>query len=270
MSTLLLHHQRIENPERLPARYMLVLHGIFGVGRNWFTHCTQLARVRPQWGFILVDLRLHGRSQGFPPPHTLERCADDLQVLVERLALPVRGIMGHSFGGKVAMVYAQRHGEQLDQTWILDSTPEKHRSSMSVVAVLEAMKRLPMPQPSRQAVVKGLLEQGLTLDLAQWLSGNAELQGGQFVWRFDFPGLEALLLSFYETELWSVLEEPPFHTQVHVVKAERSQVLSEEGEARAHSATANGRTFLHILPDAGHWLHVDNPRGLLELMELYT
>lgn len=249
---------------------MLVLHGIFGVGRNWYTHCTQLARLRPQWGFIMVDLRLHGRSQGFPPPHTLEHCADDLQHLVETLNLPVRGIMGHSFGGKVAMVYAQKHGEKLERTWILDSTPEKHRSSMSVVAVLEAMKQLPMPQPSRQAVVKGLLEQGLTLDLAQWLAGNAERQQDQYVWRFDFPGLEALLMSFYETDLWSVIEEPPFFTQVHVVKAERSNVLSDEGEARVHSATANGRTFLHVIPDAGHWLHVDNPKGLLELMEMFS
>lgn len=43
------------------------------------------------------------------------------------------------------------------------------------------------------------------------------------------------------------------------------QQLQEAVEA-ANASSAAGRTLLHVLDNAGHWLHVDNPIGLLELM----
>lgn len=283
MSGPALHHLLIKAPESVsqtpPDRYMLCLHGIFGMGRNWATYAGMLTRSNPRWGVILVDLRLHGRSTGFAPPHTLEACADDVQRLVASLGLPVRGIMGHSFGGKVAMVYARSHGKPLDQIWVLDSTPEAFRSATSPLDVLNAMRRVPMPQPSRTAVVQALKAQGQPEDIAQWLSTNVEVSAKKlngedsgdsgYRWRFDFDGLEALMMDFYQTDLWEVVENPPFGAQLHLVKAERSDVLSAAGEARALEASLHGQTYLHILPNSGHWLHVDNPLGLLSVMEMF-
>lgn len=274
-----LHHQLIKAPNAQPGRYMLALHGIYGMGRNWATFAQMLVKSRPRWGVYLIDLRLHGRSVGFAPPHTLQACANDLHALVEDLnrteahrghpPLDIRGIMGHSFGGKVAMTYARQFGLPLDEVWVLDSTPEAFRSATSPLEVLKAMRQVPMPQPSRQAVTQALLALGQPESIASWLATNVEHREGSYHWRFDFDGLEALMLDFYQTDLWSMVEEPPYGFQLHFVKAERSDVLSVEGERRVQEASLNGRTFLHILPDSGHWLHVDNPQGLLDLMELY-
>jgi esterase len=52
-----------------------------------------------------VDLRLHGGSTGFEPPHTLGAAADDVDRLVEHLDFHAAAVMGHSFGGKVALLY---------------------------------------------------------------------------------------------------------------------------------------------------------------------
>ena len=266
MSSPLLHHMTVTAPGSSPDRIMLCLHGIFGMGRNWTSFAQQLVQVRPAWSLVLVDLRLHGRSQGFPPPHSLEACAVDLDALAATLPHPVRGIMGHSFGGKVSMVFADHHGDELEQVWVLDSTPEAFRSATAVNDILELMKRLPMPMASRAAVQQALQAEGLSTPTAQWLATNVEPRGREFYWRFDFEGLDALIDDFYRTDLWPFVEAPhPF--TLHLVKAERSEVLSEAAVDRLRRAEAagNGVRF-HELPDCGHWLHVDNPGGLLKLV----
>src|SRR5690606_18221961 len=87
-----LSHSRITG-EREPDRWLLVLHGIYGAGRNWASIARRLVEERPEWGVLLVDLRLHGGSGGFPPPHSLETGAADVGMLVERHVCPVVGFL---------------------------------------------------------------------------------------------------------------------------------------------------------------------------------
>ena len=61
-----------------PTQWLLVLHGILGSGVNWRTFAKRLVTARPEWGAVLVDLRMHGESQGAPPPHTLASAAVDV------------------------------------------------------------------------------------------------------------------------------------------------------------------------------------------------
>jgi len=273
MSNPILHHSILKAPEGA-EQYMICLHGIFGMGRNWTTFVQRLIRSRPRWGIVLVDLRLHGRSRDFPPPHTLEACVADLKQLIERIDRPVKGVMGHSFGGKVALKLAREQGEgtlglePLEQVWVLDSTPAPFPTASSASMVLEVMRSLPMPMDSRAEVIGALEARGLTPAISQWLATNVEPIQGRFVWRFDFDGLESLLRDYYQTDLWGVIERPPTGTRIHMVKAERSDVLTPEDCTRIEAAgRQNGRVMLHILPDSDHWLHVDNPDGLQVLME---
>ncbi len=105
--TPLLSHSRTTAPGSDPERWLLVLHGIFGKGRNWGSIARQVVEARPEWGALLIDLRLHGESRHFRPPHTVETSAEDLHRLVDHLDLPAAGVLGHSFGGKVALAYAR-------------------------------------------------------------------------------------------------------------------------------------------------------------------
>src|SRR4051812_33412858 len=114
-----------------PSRLLLFLHGILGSGPNWRTFAKQIVAARPDWGAVLVDLRLHGESQdGFAPPHTLAAAAADLEELIATLeqtdeAAPlvvrprVRGVLGHSFGGKVALELARQRAGDLDQLFVV-------------------------------------------------------------------------------------------------------------------------------------------------------
>src|SRR5690554_6050371 len=120
----ILNHSKVTADGADPHKWLLVLHGIYGSGRNWGTIARRLVEERPEWGVALVDLRMHGMSQGFEGPHTLKATADDVDAMVAETGLNAQAVLGHSFGGKVALVYAQRHGDELEQVWIIDSTLE--------------------------------------------------------------------------------------------------------------------------------------------------
>src|SRR5688500_19806674 len=81
----ILHHTRVTVPGDEPKLWLLMLHGIYGSGRNWGTIARRLVEARPEWGVLLVDLRNHGQSRGFSGPHTLHAAAADLDRLVEHL-----------------------------------------------------------------------------------------------------------------------------------------------------------------------------------------
>ena len=119
-----LHHEPVAAAGRIPQSWLFILHGIYGSGRNWASLAKQLVQRRSDWGVVLVDLRAHGKSQGFEPPHTIAATAADLVQLTESIGYRPRAVLGHSFGGKVALAFGARRTVELDQTWVIDAPPQ--------------------------------------------------------------------------------------------------------------------------------------------------
>jgi pimeloyl-ACP methyl ester carboxylesterase len=84
--------------------------------------------------------------------------------------------------------------------------------------------------------------------------------------------LVQILLIFRERDYWALLEHPPKDLEIAIVQAEHSDrwvpddVQRLKALARRESKTDIGKVSLHVLPNSGHWVHVDNPKGLLEIM----
>ncbi len=270
MPDRILHHARITAPARTPARWLYVLHGIFGAGRNWASVMRRLVRTRPDWGAVLVDLREHGRSLGYPPPHTLAAAATDVEALVRATGLPATGVLGHSFGGKVALLFAREHARDagVRQLWIVDSTPAPVPSPGGAAwAMLGLVRRHPGPFVNRADAVAALEAEGVSNGIAQWMSTNLEAAAaGSLRWRLDLDAMEALLRDFFHADLWDVVEDPPDDVRIRFLKAEASQVLAEPVVERlAEIARRSGRVELHRIA-GGHWLNADNPAAVEELL----
>ncbi len=244
-----------------PRGWLLFLHGILGSGSNWRTIARRLVAARPEWGAVLVDLRMHGRSQGAPPPHTVDAAADDLVRLAGALALPIAGVIGHSFGGKVTL--ALRGKLDLAELWVLDATPgaraEPTSDPDSAQHVLDALRELPGEFPDRAAFVAALTGAGFSRVLADWLAMNLEPDGGAYRLRLDLDAVGDLLADYYRRDLWSALESGP--GRAHLVIAARSRSLDDEDRRRAASLPIATHTI-----EAGHWLHMEAPDALLALL----
>src|SRR5690606_8303155 len=266
VNAVLLAHDRVIAPGASPERWILFLHGVFGAGRNWRSIARRLVHARPEWGAVLVDLRLHGGSQAFAPPHTLDAAAADVRALVDALGIPVRAVLGHSFGGQVAPLYTRDYGADLAQPWLIDSTPPPGVPGGSARRTLEALRRHPARLPARDAGARAIEAEGCEAGVAQWVTSNLVATDGEYRWRLDLDGIEALLRDFFRTDLWGVLEDPPGAVHVHVVKAMDSSLLAEDTCARIEQiGLRTGRVHLHRLA-GGHWLNADNPDGVTRLL----
>jgi pimeloyl-ACP methyl ester carboxylesterase len=270
----LLHHDRLTADASEPVSWMLVLHGIYGAGRNWASVARRLVRERPEWGAVPVDLRGHGRSPTLEPPHTLEACARDLDALVEARSIEARAILGHSFGGKVALVWARPRsgggpgpGRSPQRVWVVDASPGVREPEGSAWRMLEVLRASPGPFATRAHALAAIEAGGFARPVAEWMSTNLDrAEDGALRWRLDLDLMEALLLDFFREDAWDVVEDPPEGCEIHVVKATESSVLDEASCRRIEAAgTRTGRVRLHRV-EGGHWLNADNPDALEHLL----
>ena len=249
-----------------PGSWIYFLHGIYGAGRNWASVARQLVECRPEWGCVLVDLRLHGDSRGFEPPHTVQACGEDVAALLTSTSPAPYVVLGHSFGGKVALRVAELEAVESRQVWVVDSSPAPTSPSGVAVEMLQAVRGLPLAFSARSEVVEGLQSRGFSGFVASWMATNLEKQGDVYRWRFDLDSMEALLVDFFQLDLWGIVEGPPAGLELHFVKATASAVLGEEACRRLKAAgDRTGQVSVHHL-EGGHWLNADNPGGLAKLL----
>lgn len=75
-----------------------------------------------------------------------------------------------------------------------------------------------------------------------------------------------------ETDYWPLLEHPPKGMEIEIVRAENSDRWDVDVIQRLERLGADGsegeegKVTVHLLPKSGHWVHVDNPKGLLEIV----
>lgn len=75
-----------------------------------------------------------------------------------------------------------------------------------------------------------------------------------------------------EKSYWSLLEHPPKGMEIDIVRAENSDRWDQDTVQRLENLASRkqddseGKVAVHVLPKAGHWVHVDNPRGLVQIL----
>lgn len=264
----------------------VLLHGILGCRKNWGTFTRRLAQEFPMWQFLLVDLRCHGDSASLKKrgPHTVASTAFDVLKLVGQLRLTPRILIGHSFGGKVALSMVEQAAKPLARpvrAWVLDATPGKVRAGGDgedhPAELISFLSQMPKEVSSKREVVSALLQAGFSNNIAQWVVTNLQpIRTGNpssgFSWVFDLAGISEMYKSYEETNLWKFVENLPRGVHVNFLKAERSlhrwalEDLQRIHAAEDLAAEEGGGVEMHVLEDAGHWVHTDNPDGLFKIL----
>ena len=218
-----------------------MLHGIYGRGRNWQGIARTLVAARPEYACWLVDLPHHGASPGGDHGDTVDGLARDVEEWLASSGIAADAVLGHSYGGKVALALAAHARATRLQLWIIDSTPETRQPSGSAWGMLDLVRRLPQRFSSREEATEALIQGGYTRGVAQWMATNLGRDGDGFVWRIDFDAMERLMRDFFRTDLWSVVESPGEHHDIHFVKASESSAISGEAVTRLEAAAGDAR-----------------------------
>ncbi len=263
MASLPLHVSRYENPSstRTP---LVLLHGFLGSGGNWHSIARRLSAQRT---VLLPDARNHGRSP-HGDSHTYAHMAADVLALLDREGLAQVALMGHSMGGKAAMHVALTRPERVERLVAVDIGPgDSPGDSASVLAAVAAVD---LARATDRAAVEADLATRLdSPGLRGWLLKNLmRTPEGGFRWALNVP----TLLSHQDHVSAGIAAGLPpvwlpYAGPTLFVRGARSSYLPDDALDEVH------RYFpaveLATVPDAGHWVHADNPEGLLRVTEAF-
>lgn len=228
----------------------VVLHGLFGSGKNWRSFAGSLEEDFQVW---TLDARNHGDS-----PHadsmSYQQMAEDVVRFFDENELENVILLGHSMGGKTAMQLALKFPDRIAALIVVDIAPVCYDHQQKQLKLIEAMQGLHLAaEMSRSDIEKKLALKIPEKRLLSFLMTNLYRQNGQFQWRIGLEQIAAgmpYLLNYPEVN--SVFEGP-----VQFIGGENSAYLKFEYHALIRKKFPESR--ITMLKNCGHWLHVEQP-----------
>ncbi|MCW1951876.1 MAG: alpha/beta fold hydrolase [Octadecabacter sp.] len=217
---------------------LLIAHGLFGSARNWGVIAKRLSDT---YHVITPDMRNHGASPWFETQNYFDM-ADDLAALLDEPAY----VVGHSMGGKAAMVLALKHPHLIRKLIVADIAPivYTHSQTQHITAMrsidLHAVERRSQAGETLDPEVRDFLLQSLDVKEKRWTL-NLDVLEAEMPKIIGFPDLTG---SFDGPTLFLSGADSDYVTPDH-----RPKIKSLFPKARFAK-----------LPDAGHWLHAQKPR----------
>jgi pimeloyl-ACP methyl ester carboxylesterase len=240
---------------------ILILHGYFGMGDNWKSQANQLAK---NFEVHLLDQRNHGRSF-HSDDFDYELMVEDLENYFEFHELEEAVVLGHSMGGKTAMLFAVEHPEKVKSLLVADIAPKNYPPHHD--QILEALNAVDFSQIRMRTEVDRVLKNYIEEEgVRQFLLKNVYRKSkNELSFRFNLQSL---------TENNSEIGAPlPAFTQYEgptlFLKGANSGYISSEDSflIEAHFPASK----IVTIPNAGHWLHAENPADFLkEVLEFLS
>jgi len=226
---------------------VLIVHGLYGSARNWGVISKRLARDR---NVIAVDQRNHGDSP-WCETNSYFDMAEDLAEVIAHLGGPMN-IVGHSMGGKAAMILALEHPELVERLCVADIAPVRYSHDQS--QYIQAMKSVDLSKiEKRSEAVSALAEQIEDPALHSFFTQSLDLKNRR--WKLN--------LDVLEQEMPKIIGFPKidkrFDKATLFLSGADSTYVTREMRPQIKALFPTAR-FAKI-PNAGHWLHADQPRS---------
>lgn len=239
---------------------MIILHGLLGSSDNWQTFGKMLAE--HHFTVYMADLRNHGHS-----PHEavfdLPELASDVAELFRDEKLEKAFIIGHSLGGKTAMVFAYSYPELIKGLVIVDiaprSYPVHHRQ------ILDALLAVPVATVTSRKEVEEIMMTRLNdpVTVQFLMKGLYRKEPDRFGWRFNLEAINRQISNVGK----ATYPPSPVNFPAIFIKGENSGYVTADDEKEIKNYFPKAEIL--TAPAAGHWVHADNPAWLLEQVKNY-
>jgi esterase len=251
---------RLEAVEYGEGPPLAILHGLFGSARNWSAIAQRLAA---HHRVIALDLRNHGASSWAETMDYAEM-AEDVRATLHASGHRRFALLGHSMGGKAAMIAALGHGEDVERLVVVDIAPVAYQPRH--LAYVRAMRALDLGTIKRRAEADARLATAIP-DAAEraFLLQNLVFDNGEARWRLNLAAIEQempRLIGFPEVPAGDA-----YPGAALFVAGGQSDYLRPAHEAAIGRLFPNAR--IARLENAGHWLHAEQPAAFLDIVERF-
>ena len=226
---------------------LLIAHGLFGSGRNWGVIAKRLS---DRGRVVTVDMRNHGDS-GWDAAHGYADLAADLAETIEAGGDAAWDVLGHSMGGKAAMVLALTRPDLVRRLTVTDIAPKAYGHTQR--HLIEAMRAVDLDAVSTRAEADAALARDVeTPEVRAFLLQSCDPRTGR--WKLNLDALDR--------EMDRILGwlGPPgqFGGPALFLAGAESGYVPPEAEPAIRAAFPSAR--IERVAGAGHWLHAERPR----------
>jgi len=250
-----LHHTDLGGMGNPP---LILLHGLLGSSRNWLTAGRDLAQ---RWHVLALDARNHGKS-AHDPAMNYEVLAADVADWMRSRDLAKAALMGHSMGGKTAMLLACRRPELVERLIVVDIAPKDYAWAAHR-AEFAAMNELDLSSLSSRTEAELRFEGRVpNLGMRKFLTTNLERnESGGWRWIVDLPVLTQALPVLERNSLTPADRYPG--PALFIAGGKSAYVQPGDHAAiRAHFPAAR----IEVIPEAGHNPHMETREQFVNLM----
>ncbi len=246
-----LHFQQLGHGEPL-----VLLHGLFGSGDNWFGVAPKLA---VEFHVFAPDLRNHGHS-----PHHVEMdyplMATDVEKLFAAQKIQSAHVIGHSMGGKVAMQFALDFPARVKKLVVVDMAPRAYAQSHDKIFAALLALELNLFQ-NRQQIEEALAPEIPSLNLRRFLLKNLGRDDhGKFVWKMNLRGVAENYV-----HLGKVLRGgKTFGNPALFIRGGKSDYINAADAAEILILFPAAE--IQTIATANHWVHADAPEEFVRLV----
>lgn len=232
---------------------VIILHGLFGMSDNWMTIARKIGE---RYRVIVPDMRNHGRSP-WADAFNYDVLTDDVQELAADLELPPFRLIGHSMGGKTAMLLSARYPERIKQLVVVDMAPKSYRRPLFKEFLRQLLaidlSGLHSRKEADARLAQTIKEEAVRQFLLKNLYRDETLN---FHWRINLQSLWNHLDDILA--LPNRLNECP--VPALFLRGGKSDYITDADMPDIKRFFPNSK--LVTIPDATHWLHADAPEAL--------
>ena len=252
---------------------LVVVHGLYGSSDNWVNIGKRLAEKHTVY---MVDQRNHGRSP-FSDSHTFNDMRDDLVEFFEKHNIEKATLLGHSMGGKAAMWFATDYPEKVEKLVIADIAPKdylllKEDSQFYLHQnILLAMMEIDFSKIKSRNDVDDFMAQKIDdVNIRQFLMKNVakDKLNHQYKWRVNagvlYDHLDEIVSGVNKN--WLDDRIPISSYPVIFIRGMKSKYILPEDEPMIKEIYPDSRII--DIPDAGHWLHAEQPELFMKAVML--
>jgi esterase len=234
-----------------------ILHGLFGSGRNWRSIAQQLAA---RHHVVAFDLRNHGASP-WAEGMSYSEMADDVRASLRSLGVERFALLGHSMGGKVAMLMALLKPAEVDRLAVVDIAPAPNPPTL--LGYVRAMGAADLRGITRRGEVDVQLASAIP-DPAEraFLLQNLAIDNGHAHWRLNLEAIERefpRIGGFPELPAGTAYDGPTLF-----VAGGRSGYIQPEHEPAIRQLFPQAQIIR--IEGAGHWVHAEQPQAFLQIV----
>lgn len=237
-------------------------HGLFGQGRNWTQIAKQLAGDHRT---LLVDMPDHGRS-AWTERFDYVAAADRVAGLLS--ADDPVALVGHSMGGKIAMLVALRHPKLVERLVVVDVSPVTYHHSDEFRGYIDAMQALDLTALERRGEADTQLREAVPNDsVRSFLLQNLRQEHGRWSWQLNLDVIRRDLAALGEWPEDRLTGTASYGGPVLWVAGATSAYVGDDyAEPMDRWFPTNRRV---TIKDAGHWVHSEQPQVFVEVLRRF-